>query len=276
MIHRILLPLDLSNYTDAALEYACYLSKKHNAEITGLVILDVPDIEESIGSVPLGGIYWAEKMEKFKFEQAKQRIKKLLNKFNLKCSKNSIDYKVMEEQGSPSARINQISKYYDLVVMGLRSYYKFDGDEDKGDVFHKILDLSITPILAVPDHYQNIKNVLIAFDGSPVSVKSLKQFTDIASFFDYNIKVVMSSDKEDIANYHLKMARKYLESYKLKNFKTELIHKSIIDAIKTSYLDWADLIVLGAHSKHFIKKFFFGSVTTFLVQKEKKPLFIGI
>ena len=32
MIHQILLPLDLSEYSDSALEYASYFAEKHDAE----------------------------------------------------------------------------------------------------------------------------------------------------------------------------------------------------------------------------------------------------
>ena len=53
MIKRILLPLDSSPYTDTAMEIGCDLAERHGAELTGLVILDIPGIEKSIGPVPL-------------------------------------------------------------------------------------------------------------------------------------------------------------------------------------------------------------------------------
>ncbi len=66
MIRRILIPLDPSPYSESALQLACIIAKEYDAEVTGLVILDIPGIEDSIGPVPIGGIHLAEKLEKEK------------------------------------------------------------------------------------------------------------------------------------------------------------------------------------------------------------------
>ena len=86
MIKRILVPLDPSPYSKSAVQLACQIAKIYQAEVTGLVILDLPGIEDSIGPVPLGGIYMADKLEKEKTQEAKKRIEMLLKE---RCSKES-------------------------------------------------------------------------------------------------------------------------------------------------------------------------------------------
>jgi nucleotide-binding universal stress UspA family protein len=66
MIKSILIPLDPSVYTDMALEMGCFLAKQHDAELSGLVVLDIPGIRKSVGPTPAGGSYYAEKLEKRK------------------------------------------------------------------------------------------------------------------------------------------------------------------------------------------------------------------
>jgi len=86
---RILIPLDPSPYSESALNLACIVAKIYDAEITGMVILDIPGIKDSIGPVPIGGIYLAEKLEEENLiflglqamidpprEEAKEAIKK--------------------------------------------------------------------------------------------------------------------------------------------------------------------------------------------------------
>ena len=46
VIKRILIPLDPSPYSKSALNLACIIAKVYNDELTGLVILDIPGIEE--------------------------------------------------------------------------------------------------------------------------------------------------------------------------------------------------------------------------------------
>lgn len=63
MIKRILIPLDSSPYTDTAIEMGCDLAKRHDAELTGLVVLDIPGIKETISTVPIGGLYYVDVLE---------------------------------------------------------------------------------------------------------------------------------------------------------------------------------------------------------------------
>ena len=61
MVKSILIPLDPSPYTDSAIEIGCRMAKYHGAQLTGLVILDIPGIEKQIGPVPIGASYYADK-----------------------------------------------------------------------------------------------------------------------------------------------------------------------------------------------------------------------
>ena len=77
MIKSILIPLDPSPYTDSAIEVGCRMAKYHDAQLTGLVILDIPGIEKQIGPVPIGGSYYADKLEEKHTKHAQERIEEL-------------------------------------------------------------------------------------------------------------------------------------------------------------------------------------------------------
>ena len=77
MIKRILLPLDASPFTAAATEAACVLARDQGARITGLVVLDVPGIEKSIGPVPLGAGHYAKRLEGSRREEAEKLVDEL-------------------------------------------------------------------------------------------------------------------------------------------------------------------------------------------------------
>ena len=132
MIKRILVPLDPSPFTESAIKYASLFAKQQDAGISGLVVLDVPGIEKSIGAVPGGGLYWAEKLEEYKTEHAKEKIEKTLIKFKEICETETVKFSEAEEQGSPSMRILHDSIFYDLIVMGQRTFYHFDADKAGG------------------------------------------------------------------------------------------------------------------------------------------------
>ncbi len=276
MIRRILTPLDPSDYTKSALQYALYIAKRqNNAEIIGTAVLDMEGIEKSIGPVAAGALYWAEHLEKHKLEEAKERIERLLNMFRDACLKEGVPYKTTETQGNPAKQILFESIFYDLVVIGLRTYYHFETQPTHGDSLDKILEHTITPILAVPKNFAPIKKVLVAFDGSPLAARALQRFTHLARPGDFEFLIISSDEDINKAHYYLNQAKAYLKAYQIKNVRTEWTAENIQEVIRDRYLDWADLIVLGAHAHGFIKDIFVGSLTKYLIDKAEKPLFIG-
>ena len=275
MLKRILVPLDPSEYSTNAVRYASYIAQKQNAITTGMVIYDIPGIEKSIGSYPTGGLYWAEKLEDAKKEKAKEEINILLNKFKIYCEKENVKYSETEVQGTPSKMILEEAKFYDLLVLGHKTFFHFESQESEGDSLEKILHYSITPILTVPKKFTPIKNVLIAFDGSHTATRALKRFAHLTVAKDFNIKIIMGDTNLEEGNYILQKAADYLKVYGITNVSTEWTPEKIIDIIEEKYKNWADLFVTGMHSKKGLVYFLVGSLPKYLINKIHKPVFIG-
>jgi nucleotide-binding universal stress UspA family protein len=257
MIKRILIPLDPSPFTETAMEIACTVAKQKGAELTGLVILDIPGIKKSIGPIPMGGLYYAEKLEEHK-EKAHSEA---------------------ELQGSPSERIIRESIFYDLVIIGLRTYFHFETSDKPGDSLEKMMDHSITPIYGVPEKFSILSTekikVLISLNESLPAARALKRFVKLADPDIMEFKLLMSHPEKETASYYMDQAEKYLNAYSIYNVEKVWTSQNIIQAMEEQYIDWATIIVLGAHSKKGLFDFMLGSLTKHLIKEAKKPLLIG-
>lgn len=281
MIKRILIPLDPSPYSESALQMACIIAKEYDAEVTGMVILDIPGIEDSIGPVPIGGIHLAEKLEKEKKEEAQHRIEELIEKFKATCRKEGVQHREAERQGSPSVQILNESIYYDLLIIGLRTYFHFETSEKYGSSLDKLLKESVTPIYSVPEKLlfsekpdRKIR-ILMAFDGSPLAARAMQRFTQLIIPDLYEIMLLNSSEDRESGESLLSRAEEYLNSHNITNIQKVWTSDDIIDVIKNEYYDSMDGFVLGAHSRDGIFDFLVGSLTKYLVKSAKKPVFIG-
>jgi len=279
MIRRILVPLDPTPYAEAAIDYACFIARRQGSEVTGIVILDIPGIGRSIGPVPLGGLYYAEMLEKARAERAHEHIQALLGKFRERCQREGVAHREAELQGAPSDQILHESIYYDLVVMGMRTNFHFETEERIGDSIERIYSHASTPFLVVPTGYvpREKMNVLIALNGS---VPSLRSFQDFLYLFEplasnMDILVLMSEEDENIAKFHLHGALTQLKAHSFPSVKGERISQDIITAMEERYLQWADLVVLGVHSKKGIFDFMMGSLSRYLIDVESRPLLFG-
>lgn len=281
MIRRILTPLDSSEYGEAALSAAIRLGKAQNAEITGLVVLDIPGISKSIGPIPMGASYYAKALEKDRVEIAEKKIKALLESFKNRCEESGVKYKAHFRQGVPSGKILEESLFFDILVVGMKTYYRFDSDDQPGDSFAELLDHSITPIIAAPksfdfpDFPNEDFNALIAFDGSLPSCRALQRFAQLSFSESVNVRLVMSHDYKKFADHYLDDAEAFLRAHSFEKIEKVYTDENIINVISENHLEWADLAVLGAHSNKGIFDFMVGSLAKYLIKENKIPIFLG-
>lgn len=275
MIKRLLLPLDFSEYSDAALQYACYIAKRQDAEITGMVVVHVPGFVMPIGPLPAGTVDWSEHLDRNVVEKVNKRIDALLEKFDETCKREGVRYKRAEVQGTSPEQIMFQSIFYDMVIMGFRTSYYFDENKNVEVSLEKILSHTFTPILAVPKDFAPVHKILVAFDGSLPSARAMQRFSHLASAKEGEITVLMSHPEQDTAFYYLNKAEDYLKAHGLLNVKKEWTNKNITTVIRDQYLDNVDMIITGTHSKGLLKDFFLGSLTRYLIKKAKKPVFMG-
>ncbi len=278
MLRRILVPLDPSPYTDAALEYGCLIAKQHDAAITGLTVLDVWGVEDAMSPTLYPGLYHAVRRLEYQAKNTRAHTEELLHKFEQKCKQQGVVYRQCSYQGIPSKHILGESIFHDLVVIGFHTDFDFGADPGSDRSLAKILDHSVTPILAVPDtcrwREKTIKT-LIAFNGSLPAARALQRFAQLAGDGDYEIILLMSDKDDNIANFYLSRAEAYLHAHTIENVKTVWTPQDIVRSMESGYIDWADLVVAGAHSKKGLVDFMVGSVVKYLIREAKKPIFLG-
>lgn len=278
MLRRILIPLDPSPYTNAALEYGCLIAKQHDAAVTGLAVLDAWGVEDAMSPTLYPGLYHAVRRLEHQAKDIRVHMQELLHKFEQKCKQQGIAYRQCSYQGIPSKHILSESIFHDLVVIGFQTDFDFGADPGSGRSLAKILDHSVTPILAIPDTFRwrnkTIKT-LIAFNGSLPAARALQRFVQLAKGSDHEIILLMSDKDDNIANFYLCRAEAYLHAHAIENVKTVWTPQHVVRSIESGYMDWADLIVAGTHSKKGLVDFMVGSVVKYLIREAKKPIFLG-
>jgi nucleotide-binding universal stress UspA family protein len=277
MLKKIFLPLENSPYTIAAIDYACFIANRQDAEVTGGIFMDMEKVNASLGKLNPGhSISWFDHINDEAISHAKPTVEYLMHTLKDKCEKQNVKFSFEDEIGMPSSRITNLSNYYDLIITGLKSDFGLVKKNFGISFLQKILEGSAIPVLAVPNYFRNIHNIIIAYDASLTAARALQRFVHIANFADQNIIIVTSSKDSAWAEDNVKRAKDYLLSYGAQNVATDYTQMEIIKVLQSSYYDFADLIVMGSHSQNIVKDIFIGSVTQKFITDAKKPLFIGI
>lgn len=272
-IRRILVPLDSSVYTDAATTRACEIAKAHDADLTGLSVLDSPQIRSSVA--PADTFHWPLVQDAIHeaIASAQKDIQANREKFDGVCVEKGIRHSAPKLEGAPAQIIYDVSALYDLVVMGLRTFYHFDTHADAGESLSKLLDQTVTPVLAVPKgKSEPIDEVLVLYDGSKSAAKTLRDFAAFAAPFDFSITVLTATEDDRQAEMLLHEATACLASHGIEKVHTKRSKQS---EVTPDTLGDFDLVVLGIHSKRFLKDRFVGSLAKQLIENNDRALFLS-
>ncbi|MEM0967710.1 MAG: universal stress protein [Verrucomicrobiota bacterium] len=274
-ITRILVPLDPSEFAQAATETACLIATKHQAQVAGIAVLDLPEIQSHI--MPAAGPYYpfmGDAIEK-ETRHADRVLKDCLTRFAQTCDAADVPHLETEYTGIPAQKFLESSIFYDLIVTGLKNSFHF-GTREEGDPLHKLLDRTIAPVLAVPSSgTKGFQKVLIAFDGSFGSARAMQDFVSLALPYDLSITVAVADKPEKETSFLLRQAIAYLRAHGLSRIETLSSDGPIEEVITDSVLDASDLVVAGIHSRKFIRDCFIGSFTNQLMKRGDTPLFLS-
>lgn len=140
-ITNILLPVDGSNYSDHATDYAIYLAKLSKARITAVSCYDSPTHLSEVSDTAVAEL-------KIKAERVTSDI---LEKTGLRIKKAGVDCMVKPIPGAPGKNLTDLakSKEFDVIIMGSEGHSDIAGIL-LGSVSHEVLNTIYCPVLVVP------------------------------------------------------------------------------------------------------------------------------
>ncbi|MBL9155356.1 MAG: universal stress protein [Verrucomicrobiales bacterium] len=276
-IRRILTPIDVSAFAEAASRRSCEVALRHGAEITGLVVLDSPGIRSSVAPADVSHWPLVQDAVMRATADAAERIHRARDRFARVCGEQSVCHRESELEGIPADKILEASVLHDLVVMGLRTFFHFETQKGPGDSLAKVLGRTVTPVLAVPesDAGEPYRRAVVAWDGSFSSGRAFRDFLAFAAPYDLDLTVLTATTEPEQGELLLREAEAFLEAHGVSRYRTELVKTTSMEEIQREHLSQADLIVAGIHSRRFFVDLFVGSFTNRLIENGDTALYLS-
>jgi nucleotide-binding universal stress UspA family protein len=277
MIRRILIALDPDSDTPVATRYAVDIAKHYDAEVTGLAVIDMGQIEAGSRGGGIGSMYYAEKLRQNLTAEARAKAHELLAEFESLVKEAGVRYGELLQEGVPFQRIVEDMNYYDLLVVGKEPHFFYSHPEQRTETLVRVVKSTVAPTLVVGKEHRPVNRVLITYDGSTPSARAMRRFLHLKPFgTEVNLELLnIYKDDENEAALLLRLAQAYTEAHgftaKLTSRKGNDVSREIVDHVQTTH---ADLVVAGAHSVSKIKEWAFGSTTNSLLKECPVPLFL--
>ena len=282
MTQRILVVLDPDSDTPIATETAIDIARRHDGEVTGLAFVD----KDSIGSESIGGgigsMYYAERLREKLTDETRQRARELIGAFTERVEAEGVRHtgdRVGE--GDLVKSLLDEMRTHDLLVAGRESHFYYADPDRRTHTLAKVLQEAAAATLIVESERPDVRRVAVAYDGSAPSARAMQKFAHLAPFgTDLDVEVVHvrgGSEAARLASDRLRAdAAAYLAAHGFDRVTTTGVESDhpadqICDLAQG---DRADLVVSGAFAKSGLRKMFFGSSATKLLEQAKVPLFL--
>lgn len=276
MLRSILVGIDGSPYSGAALDVGLRLARSHDALLVGLGVVDEPTIRTGETLAPDSSTFQRHH-DAAMLHEATRQVESFLARFTRLCAQAQVACKVLEDYGDPVAQIRMEAQRFDLILLGQQTYFRFETQEFADDTLKEFLRHSPRPVLVVPAEPRPGQNVLVAYDGSLPCAKSLQSFVLLGLAQGRQVHVLTVKENTVEGARIADRAVEFLQSHGV----TAQRHVAALEKVHAAeaILDHAhqfdaEMLVLGAYGRSALHEFFFGSVTSSILQDSDVPMFM--
>jgi hypothetical protein len=268
---KVLLVCDGNHFSEAAFKMASYLQTLQPMLLTGVFLG-----AEIYKYIYIDVNYATSDLVTELLDEQEAQITQSTRRFKELCTKYGIEYRVHEDWESFSLdNLKKEMRFADLAIIGSEVFYKNFGNENPNNHLKTTLHNAECPILLVPEQFDTVNNIILAYDGGKASVFAIKQFASLLPELctKETLLVYVAKDNKDIPELT------YIEELTARHFPNLALYKLDIDP-KVYFGTWLSerrntLVVTGSYGRSGISGLLRHSFIMDVIQEHDLPIFIA-
>ncbi len=275
MLKGILVGLDGSAFSDAAVALALRWAKRGNVVVAGEAVIDRPGLTAP-EVMPAGSGFIRMFGDDQKVAEARTKANEFLARFTTSCTDAGVAYTTTHEVGDPAEAILTQAQRYDLILLGLETYFRAMPGGGPCDTLDQVLHSPPRPVVVVPATLGDGATAVIGYDGSLQAARTLAAYVATGLASQYENVVVTIDEEIDEAARTAERAVDYLSLHgvpvKARPVETRLDPAAVL--LDHAGQFQAGLVVMGAFGHSALREFFFGSTTRGVLRASKVPVLL--
>lgn len=273
---HIIVAFDGLNFSAAAAKYAVSVASSAKAHVTGVFLDDYAFRRYRIYNLIDREGVSEEKLKQIG-EQDEEMRKKSVKEFEKICRQSRVKYKVRHDRNTALDELSNESIYADLIVIDKKGYFCPPDENAPCAFLREALNNTESPALVVPSAFKAIHKLIFLYDGSPVSVNSIKSFGYLfETFHSLPLEIVTVKQTKDFPD----LSGKYLMNDWIKKYFSDVTYKLLEGDPESMIIQYTGtvksnpLLIFGARSRGRLSYLFRPSMADTLTAKLEVPLFI--
>ena len=277
MVRTILIPTDGSEYGKTAIDFGVYISKKLQAQLVGLHVIDIGLMRGPVFSDISGSIGLPPYQEFLPVIEAglDGRAETVLKAFRERCEAAGIFPETVKAVGVIDEAIIEEGKKTDWILMAKRGEnFHLAKSGILGSTAELVVRKSGKPVLVTPKSYQDIESMALAYDGSPPAHNALQLAINLSEKAAWPLTIICITDEQAVADRLHEKIEATLEPFQI-DCETIIIRgKDSREILKFIQEGSVELLVMGAYGHNRLRQLFIGSTTSDVIRKSRIPVLL--
>ena len=269
---KIIVAFDGSHFSEGTFRFLVNINSKEQILATGIFL---PQAEFAELLYSFGGLTAPVYYQNFSPDDT-LLVQKNIDIFKTRCEQNGIEYRVHPHMDMHViSQLLSETRFADLLLLSSELFYANLGEGDQEIYLRDVLHKSECPVMLIPEHFTEIENVVLAYDGTPSSVYAIKQFIYLLPEFT-TLKTLLVSAGTAVEG---ETGITNIEEFAARHFSDLTIVELDIDPVKY-FNAWLQnsgksLLVTGAYGRPAISEMLRKSFVAEAIHDHKLPIFIA-
>jgi hypothetical protein len=197
-MEHILLAIDGTKTDVNTVDFACYIARITHSRLKAVFMGDMKENEIPVQKL-LFALPYVETIIAHDLpgeDEMKRSLENNEKLFGEACVNRGVNYSLYRNMKGSAAEIIKESRFSDLIIMNPETSIE-NGDEGSPSRFVKeILAGSECPVILAPYSFDNISEIIFAYDGSKSSVFAIKQFIHLFPGFNTKTITILRVEEE--------------------------------------------------------------------------------
>jgi nucleotide-binding universal stress UspA family protein len=276
-MERILLALDANKPSMPALDFACFLARVTQSPLTALFLENLeaekkalrPVTHAAVGETPFPGIPTGPVSSEKLMEDNILRVTNGCENRSVRCS-------VLRDEGMPVKSVITQSRYADVLVVDAATSFEKAFEGTPTHFVKDVLEDAECPVIIAPESFDEINEVIFAYDGTSSAAFALKQFSYIfPQFGEKKATLVRVNEKGEWPEKEKLTITAWLSNH----YPAVEFHaiKGDTESQLFSYLFRRKncMVVMGAYGRSGLSRFLKSSKADVIIKTMPLPVFIS-
>ncbi len=280
-MEKILVPANAQNYKPEILDFASYIAKLGKSKLVG-VFIENKQLDTFPAIKSFGGTAYVEEIIQDPAEQKElmQRVENNIVAFKEGCAQREVTADAHYDAGDGLANVIAESRYADLLILDPSLSMDKGDDRLPSDFVIDVLSKAECPVLVAPEHFEQIDEVVLAYDGSRSSVFAIKQlYYQLPRLADKRL-VILHINKEKIEKWDKQHGqfREWLDMHFANVSFLELTGDArdiMFEYFMARSEQVNQLLVTGAFGRNFLSTFFKPGAAELVLKAVDIPIFVS-